>query len=250
MSRHSLWTRIAALAAVLILSSAGAIGCAGDKEIEDETPPTTGEVEIEDDETEYEVEKELAEGEQSPVEEGEYDTKFGEAEVDVEGDEVEIEGEREYPDDGNPYYAEDMPDEMKGQIKIKNPQPAQAVRIVEVMKVKPIPADYIGTTVKGRVKVTNVISDRGFWITNGEQRVFAVVREDVPQHEMIDINKGQVLEFVGVLTDGENWRALEGLLEEDTKETLKKQDYFVAMYWDDINIVGQPPAAEKPSAQR
>ena len=51
----------------------------------------------------------------------------------------------------------------------------------------------IGTTVSGVVYVDEVISDRGFYVTDGDQRVFVTMREHTELDDMkIDIDAGQV----------------------------------------------------------
>lgn len=232
MSSRSTTSR--SLFAALIVMLAGSLawsGCSHEKEYIDEEGPTTGEVEVEKDEIEYEAEKELPEDESRPT--GEYETKYGE--VEIEEDEIEVEGEREFPGGNNPAYGGGPSgDNENAQIEIGQPNPQKAIAVT---KVYAAPVDFVGATVVGKAKATKVISDRGFWVNHNGEKIFAVVREDVPSHEMIDIDKGQRLKFGGVLVDGDNWEQVAGNLEPQTKKTLKEQPYFIAVHWDNIEIM-------------
>lgn len=99
--------------------------------------------------------------------------------------------------------------------------------------------DFVGIPVQGTAEVNEVISDRAFWIGSGDQRVLAVVREDVPQHEMIDIDKGQRLKFTGLVLSNTAVDDLTGKLEDDAKQAIREQPAFVAMYWKDVSIMDQ-----------
>lgn len=115
------------------------------------------------------------------------------------------------------------------------PVPAEAISITEVYAA---PVDFVGKTVAGEGTVGEVVSDRGFWLESGDNKIFAVVREDVPHHEMIDLNKGERIKFGALLVDGDDWRQLAGKLEPTTQQMLQKQDYFLAIYWKDIQKLG------------
>lgn len=234
-NRRTTSRRVLAVLTVLVAASFAWTGCSHEKEYVDEEGKTTGEVEVSDDETEFEVEKDLPEDEDRATGEREVETAHGEVEVEVEEDEVEVEGYREYPNDNNPAYAGGSGEEDV-QLELTQPQPDQAISMTRVYLA---PVNFVGATVVGKAEVKKVMSDRGFWVNHDGERIFAVVREDVPSHEMVDINKGQTLEFGGVVVDGDDWKKLAGDLEPQTRQTLKEQPYFVAIYWDDIQTVEQ-----------
>jgi hypothetical protein len=94
----------------------------------------------------------------------------------------------------------------------------------------------VGKTIRGRARVDEVISDRGFYLGKGKDRVLGVVREDVPRREMIDIDEGDVLEFEGLLLTQGAKDDLTGELEADTKRALDQAPAFVAMYHRDVRI--------------
>ncbi len=104
----------------------------------------------------------------------------------------------------------------------------------EKLFAEPVP---VGRMVTGTFQVDEVISDRGFWIGEGENRVFAVVREDVPKHEMIDIDKGQSLKLTGYLVPASAASNLTGTLEKDTTQAIEKEGAFLAMHHKQVKIV-------------
>ena len=242
MSHRCYWRRTAGFLTVLLALSIALVGCEKEKEYQDEKPPTTGELEVEPDETEFEAERELAEGEQPPVPEGEYDVPGAQGKIEVEDDEVEVEVEQEFAEGANPAFDPNAPDEQDIELEgtgqqqagqLAQPEPAQAV---ELTAVAPQPANFIGATVKGTVQVESVISDRGFWVTSDGNRIFAVLREAEPPREKIDINAGQTLSLTGLLVDGEDYNRVIGTFEADAKQALKEQPYFIAAFWKDIEI--------------
>ena len=111
--------------------------------------------------------------------------------------------------------------------------------VLEIVTYYTTPVDYVGVTVSGTAYVDEVISDRGFYLTDGDndQRLFAVVREDTPKKEMIDINEGQTLQLTGLFLEKEMRDDLAGTLEEDTKQALAQTPYFLAVHHKDIKIM-------------
>lgn len=107
-------------------------------------------------------------------------------------------------------------------------------------------ADYVGVPVEGTARVTEVISDRGFWVdAGGEHPLLAVVREDVPRHEMIDINEGQRLKFAGLVLSKSAIDDLSGSLERQTRNAILQQPAFLAVDWRDISIMEEKPASSR-----
>ena len=76
------------------------------------------------------------------------------------------------------------------------------------------PQDSLGKEISGNVIVGDVISDRGFYVTDGKRRLFAVLREATP--EKIDIDKGQRISFKGSLLQQEKWSEVSGELVQDS----------------------------------
>lgn len=89
--------------------------------------------------------------------------------------------------------------------------------------------------------VDEVISDRAFWLkplnaVGDDGRFLGIVREDVPGHEMIDIDAGQRLRFSGLAMDAEDVDRVAGELEPDARAAVEEAQGFITMYWADVEI--------------
>ncbi len=86
------------------------------------------------------------------------------------------------------------------------------------------PANYANQTVSGTARVAQVVSDRGFWIEDGGQRVFAVI--DEPKPEIKNIRAGQTVRLDGaqVMT---NASQVPGQLEAQTQQAIQNQSAFL-----------------------
>ncbi len=112
---------------------------------------------------------------------------------------------------------------------------------------KSAPERFAGKQVKGEAKVKRVISDRAFWLDSGQgKQVLAVVREDVPKKEMIDIDAGQTLRFKADVLTSKDAAALKGSLEADAKEAIDKEPLFLSMHWRDVSQIA---LNDKPNEQ-
>jgi hypothetical protein len=104
----------------------------------------------------------------------------------------------------------------------------------------------VGTMVNGLVYVDEVISDRGFYVTDGDQRVFVTMREQTEfKDAMININAGQALVLEGVLADEGVLKTFRKPIDEDTKEAVEENDYFIVTTYKQVTIVDEratPPA--------
>ena len=98
-------------------------------------------------------------------------------------------------------------------------------------------SDHEDQLVEGEATVTKVISDRGFYLKNpsGGDDIFAVVREDIPSHEMIDIDAGDRLKFEAWSESKESQVA--GALEADAKQAIEKSPGFLTMYWRNVDVL-------------
>ena len=100
--------------------------------------------------------------------------------------------------------------------------------------------------VNGLVYVDEVISDRGFYVTDGDQRVFVTMREQTEfKDAMININAGQALVLEGVLADEGVLKTFRKPIDEDTKEAVEENDYFIVTTYKQVTIVDEratPPA--------
>jgi hypothetical protein len=109
--------------------------------------------------------------------------------------------------------------------------------------------EYEGRWVTGEATVTEVFSDRGFYVGEEPNRLLTVVREDAPQYDMIDIREGDRIRVTGLLLDPAWADRLTGTLEEDAKQRIAQSDRFLATYWADIAFLerGDVPAGDVPA---
>lgn len=95
----------------------------------------------------------------------------------------------------------------------------------------------VGTVISGRATVGDVVSDRGFWLQGKNGKVFAIVREDIPKDEMIDINEGAELELTGIVLGPKQTDAVGGTLDEKTREIISGEPAFISIYHAEIEIL-------------
>ena len=101
------------------------------------------------------------------------------------------------------------------------------------------PDRYVGETFpQAEVNVTEVPTDRGFWIEDEGRRLFAIII-DQPQEEPKDINPGQTLRIEeGVLRDRTFLPAIPGVpLDQDTENIAEQQPIFLTVDEQYINIL-------------
>lgn len=101
------------------------------------------------------------------------------------------------------------------------------VEVIPVAAILAEPGSYADRTVQGTARVVQVISDRGFWIEENNQRLFVVLNEQRP--ETVDINAGQTVRLSGRVSTAERAGQLDGVqsLEADTREALNSQKAFL-----------------------
>lgn len=117
----------------------------------------------------------------------------------------------------------------------------EAARSVSYDEFRSDLAYHIGATVTGEATVVEVFSDRAFWLqSDSDKRVLAIVREDVPRPEMIDIKAGQRLRFTATAMSPADMDKVPGTLEADAKQAIQSQPAFLHIYWRDIEILEQP----------
>ena len=87
-----------------------------------------------------------------------------------------------------------------------------------------VPTDFATRTVSGSAREAELISDRGFWIEDGGQRVFVVI--DEPKPEIKNIRAGQMVRLDGaqVMT---NASQVPGQLENETQQAIQGQPAFL-----------------------
>ena len=113
------------------------------------------------------------------------------------------------------------------------------------------PADYVGQPFPGaEVQVAEVPTDRGFWIEQDGQRLFAIII-DGPEEQPKDINPGQTLDVTqGTLRDSSYLAELPGEpLDADTEEIARQQPIFLVVDERYIEVLegGEPQPGTDPA---
>ncbi|CAN5770987.1 hypothetical protein BH20GEM3_BH20GEM3_02940 [soil metagenome] len=96
--------------------------------------------------------------------------------------------------------------------------------VIPVAAIVTVPANYVNQTVSGTARVAQVVSDRGFWIDDGNQRVFTII--DEPKPEIKNIRAGQMVRLDGaqVMTAASQ---VPGQLEAETQQAIQAQPAFL-----------------------
>lgn len=116
------------------------------------------------------------------------------------------------------------------------PMPEMAPQAdVTIAQILANPTMYVGTEYSGEVTVAEVPTDRGFWIENEGQRLFAVII-DQPLEEPKDINPDQTLQITqGTIQDQTHLPQLEGAaLDDRTRQIIQEEPVFLVV--DEANI--------------
>lgn len=124
--------------------------------------------------------------------------------------------------------------------------PGQDLQIVDVMQT---PTEWVGRTISGKATVTDVPSDRGFWVEAGGQRIFAILN-DAPAEDPVDINVGQTVNISeATVRDATFLTSMVGgePLEEETRQLAQSQPVFLVVDEENIEITGEGTMA--PDAQ-
>ncbi len=208
--RHTFFTRFGKLGFLLCALALALTACE-----EEEQEPTGLEVE------EYEVERE--------------EGQIEEAEVELEREEID-EIDRQAPDELSEALRDEEPAQPDQQAQ-PGEQPQEDQQQQDLASVFVDPGNFVGVRTSGTATVGDVVSDRGFWLTDGDNRIFAIVREDVPQQEMIDINEGQRIELTGIMMAPGDPDDITGALEPETKQLAEQQDSLLLASWRDIQIL-------------
>ena len=97
------------------------------------------------------------------------------------------------------------------------------------------PGQYGTQAVSGTARVTDVISDRGFWVEEGGQRMFVVIAEPQASEQAIDINTGQTIRLSGTVREGSAAGQLTGL-EAEAQRTAQGQPAFLLVNPSDVSV--------------
>lgn len=113
------------------------------------------------------------------------------------------------------------------------------------------PQEYVGRDdIQFDASVAEVPTDRGFWVTSGDARVFALI-VDEPREVPKDINPGQQLSVSqAMVRDADTYSDVAGTaLDQDTQNIVDNQDVFLVVDEDNIQITeaGNPQPGTSPA---
>lgn len=104
------------------------------------------------------------------------------------------------------------------------------------------PAPHLGQAVVGTAKVAEVPFDRGFWLENNGQRMFAVIAKSPDMEQAVNINPGQTVRLAGVVYDRALASGIAGEMDPQAMETIADQPAFLLV--DARNIAVLEPAPQ------
>lgn len=131
--------------------------------------------------------------------------------------------------------------ETIGADPITPPEPVGLEAGVTIADILGAPNDYIGTNdFQAEVAVADVPTDRGFWVEDQGNRLFAVIIDN-PQEQPKDINPGQQLRISeGMVRDATFLADLPGApLDQDTQRIATDQDVFLVVDESNIEMLSQ-----------
>lgn len=109
---------------------------------------------------------------------------------------------------------------------------------IDMQRFMIVPAEFIGYTVEGTARVGEIISERGFWLIDGPNKVLAVLREDTPGGEqLLDLNPGQLIRFEGIALTPDAAPELAARLSPETKAAIESEPGFIALRRSDVMIL-------------
>ncbi|MFC0677799.1 hypothetical protein ACFFGH_08105 [Lysobacter korlensis] len=102
------------------------------------------------------------------------------------------------------------------------------------------PAGFAGQEISGAAVVTDVPTDRGFWIEQDGQRMLALIAEEPGMEQAVNINAGQRIELAGaVVHDQASAAQIAGSLDAQTQQLIGNQPAFLLVEPRDITIVSR-----------
>lgn len=101
------------------------------------------------------------------------------------------------------------------------------------------PADYLGQAVSGTARVTEVPSDRGFWLEQDGERMFAVIADSPSMEDAVNVNAGQQVRLSGVVYDASMASQIAGGLDDDTTRAIAGQPAFLLVDARNVEVVDQ-----------
>lgn len=97
------------------------------------------------------------------------------------------------------------------------------------------PTQFLGQPVIGTAQVADVPADRGFWIEQDGQKMFAVIAASGTMEDAVDLNPGQRVRLAGVIYDSAMASTITDALTPETRQVIANQPAFLLV--DARNIV-------------
>lgn len=97
------------------------------------------------------------------------------------------------------------------------------------------PGQYASGGASGTARVTEVVSDRGFWVEGAGQRMFVVIAEPQASERAIDINAGQTLRLSGTVREGSAAGQVTGL-EQEAVQVAQGQPAFLLVNPSELSV--------------
>ncbi len=97
------------------------------------------------------------------------------------------------------------------------------------------PGEFLGQPVVGTAEVADVPTDRGFWLEQAGQRIYAVIAESPDMEDEININPGQQVRLAGIVYDNALSSQIAGGLDAETMQIIADEPAFLLV--DARNIV-------------
>ena len=97
------------------------------------------------------------------------------------------------------------------------------------------PGQYGSQAVSGTARVTEVISDRGFWVEDAGQRMFVVIAEPQASEQAVDINAGQTVRLSGQVREGSAAGQVTGL-EAEAQRVAQGQPAFLMVNPSEVSV--------------
>lgn len=117
---------------------------------------------------------------------------------------------------------------------------AGAIAVLPVATILSGPAGYVGQSVSGSARVTETPTDRGFWVEQDGQRMFAVIEQGPNMEDAVHINPGQQIQFTdATVHDASSLAQLGGSLDDEARRILSDQKAFLVVDPQDITIVSR-----------
>ena len=123
------------------------------------------------------------------------------------------------------------------------PEPVAVTETPTIATIVANPQSWVGRDFSGVVQVADVPTDRGFWIEQDGQRMFAIVI-DQPAEQPVDINAGQQIQIRNAtLRDAQYLPQLQGeTLTSSTESVVREQPIYLVVNESNLTILNRAAA--------